>query len=344
MKKVVTFGELLYRFSPMGNLRFSQANQYEATVGGAEANIAISLAQYGSEVEYVSIVPDNALGQFAVREVKKWGAGVEGVQFGGDKMGMYFLEKGGSLRGGNVIYDRAGASITHVDADTFDWDKILEDADWFHWSGITPALSKGAAAANLAAVETAFKKGIPVSCDLNYRSKLWKYGVDPKHIMPKLLENTTICLANEEDVSKYLGIVPQESDYEEVEGFDKRCYKFISREVMKAFPNLDYVITTLRQTINASHNRWSGVSYDGENFVKGEVHEIPSIIDRVGGGDSFMAAYIHGKRKFVVDKEALDFALAASAYKLSIPGDYNIATEEEVFQIMDKNSIKKINR
>ncbi|AZQ62757.1 sugar kinase [Flammeovirga pectinis] len=342
--KIVTFGELLFRFSPVGNQRFSQASSYEATVGGAEANIAMSLAQYGDNVEYVTVVPNDELGLSAVREVKKWGVNIDPILYQGNKMGFYFLEKGGSLRGGSVIYDRAGSSFTEIDANTFDWDELLKDADWFHWSGITPALSQGAAEASLAAIQAANRKGIPVSCDLNYRSKLWKYGVDPKEVMPELIKGTSIVLANEEDVAMYLGIKPSESDYEHIEGFDKRCYKFISEALVEQFPNIDCVVTTLRQTINASHNRWSGVTYNGCEFIQGDVHEIPSIVDRVGGGDSFMAAYIHGKTNFNDDQKTLDFALAASAYKLSIPGDYNIATEQEVFQIMDKSSIKKINR
>lgn len=343
--KIVTFGELLVRFSPLGNFRFSQASLYEASTGGAEANIAMSLAQFGDEVDYITLVPDDELGRTSVREVKKWDVNVKNILFEGQKMGFYFLEKGGSLRGGSVIYDREGSAFSKIDENTFDWEAILEDAGWFHWSGITPALSEGAAKACKAAIEVAHKKGIPISCDLNYRSKLWNYGISPKEIMPEMIAKSTIVLANEEDVASYLDIVPQESDYEEIEGFGKRCFRFVSEALVKRYPNIKYVISTLRETINASNNRWSGVVYNGQEYFRGDVHEIASIVDRVGGGDSFMAAYIHGKIKFADDEsKALNFALAASALKLSIPGDYNIASEKEVLNLMDKSKIKKIDR
>ncbi|HAA24468.1 MAG TPA: 2-dehydro-3-deoxygluconokinase [Cytophagales bacterium] len=342
--KIVTFGELLLRFCPPGHLRFSQAGSYEVSVGGAEANVAMSLAQFGDQVSYVSAIPNNDLGFTALREVNKWGVNTDHVKVGGDKMGLYFLEKGASLRGGNIIYDRAGSAFSEVNADTYNWEEILEGADWFHWTGITPAVSAGAAEATARAIKIARERKIPVSCDLNYRSKLWKYGLEPKEVMPGLIQNTNIVLANEEDVAKYLGIVPQESNYEELEGFGKRSYSFISRMVHARFPHMHSVITTLRQTINASHNRWSGVVYNGTEFFHGQVHDISAIVDRVGGGDAFMAAFIHAKLKYRDLEKALNFGLAAAALKLSIPGDYNVVTEAEVDQLVGKQGVSMLSR
>ncbi|MEM1134347.1 MAG: sugar kinase [Bacteroidota bacterium] len=322
--RVVTFGELLMRFSTPENLRFSQAKSYDVYIGGAEANIAIYLSQLQNDVRYITVVPDNELGKTALNELHQWKVNTDMVKSQGQKMGLYFLEKGASARGGNIIYDREGSSFSQIDEFTFDWDQILEGADWFHWTGITPALSKGAASACKSAIDAAKKRNIPISCDLNYRSKLWKYGVDPKEIMPQLIENCSVVIANEHDVVNYLGISPQNKDYKEVKGFGMRCYEFVSKAMAGQFPNIQYVISTLRETINASQNRWSGILFNGTDFIQGDVHEIDSIVDRVGGGDSFMAAFIHGKLHFNEDKKVLDFALEASAKKLSIQGDYYI--------------------
>lgn len=342
--RIITFGELLYRFSPPSRLRFGQSNQFETFVGGAEANTSISLAQFGNTVEYVTAVPNNELGQYALRELRGWGVDTSRCKLQGERMGLYFVENGTSLRGGKLIYDRAHSSFSQIDASTFDWDEILEGADLFHWSGITPALSVGAADATRKALETAKKLGIPVSCDLNYRSKLWKYGTDAKDVMPELMSYCHYVLANEKDVESYLGISPSEADYEVIEGFDERAYKFISTELIKAFPEMKMVISTLRQTINASANRWASAIYDGSGYKHSNAIEINNIFDRVGGGDSFMAAFLHGLLNFNDHQKMLDFATTASAIKLSIKGDYNILSEDEVLDSMSASITGQINR
>lgn len=342
--KIITFGELLMRLTPPQNQRFAQANSYTINYGGAEANAAITLAQLGHDVEFVSALPSNEIGRSALREMTKWGINTTHVQFNGQKMGLYFMEQGVSVRGGNIVYDREGSSFCNINDTTFDWDSILDKAEWFHWTGITPALSAGAAKACLKAIKVANKKGIKVSCDLNYRSKLWNYGADPKDVMPELIANSNIVLANEDDVSEYLGLTARSGDAEIVEGFGERNYKFVSEAIVKAYPKVDQVITTLRQTINATHNLWSGVSYDGQKFLKGRDFDINNIVDRVGGGDSFMGAFIHGISKFEHTQEALDFALAASSLKLTISGDYNIVSETEIMNFLNHEGVGRISR
>lgn len=342
--KIVTFGELLMRLTPPGNFRFAQADTYRVVYGGAEANTAISLSQMGHDVHYVSQLPDTMIGKTALREVSKWGVNVESVKFSGEKMGIYFLERGVSVRGGQIIYDRKNSSFSQIDENSFDWDELLDGADWFHWTGITPAVSAGAARACLAAVKAAHKRGVPISCDLNYRSMLWQYGQSPREIMPELISMSTVVLANEHDVANYLGIEPSDYDYEEVEGFGKRCYEFVSKALVSQFPTIKTVVTTLRQTINATHNRWSGIVYHDGRFVRGKVYNLDSIVERIGGGDSFMGAYLHGVLQYRDQQKALDFGLAGSSLKLTVPGDYNIASEQEVLAFMNSKSVGRINR
>ena len=342
--KIVTFGELLMRLTPPGNFRFAQADTYRVVYGGAEANTAISLSQMGHKLHYVTQLPDTMIGRTAIREVMKWGVNVDNVKFSGEKMGIYFLERGISVRGGQIIYDRKNSSFSEVDENSFDWESILDGADWFHWTGITPALSEGTARACFKAITVAHKMGIPISCDLNYRGMLWKYGADPKDVMPELISMSTVVLANEKDVANYLGIEPTEDDYQEVEGFGKRCHEFVSKALVERFPNIKTVVTTLRQTINATHNRWSGVVYHEGNFITGKVYDLNSIVERIGGGDSFMGAYLHGVLEYKDQQMALDFGLAASSLKLTVPGDYNIATEQEINHFMNSKSVGRINR
>ncbi len=342
--KVVTFGELLMRLSPPKYQKLSVATSFDIHYGGAEANAAISLAQLGNSVSFVSVLPDNDIGRAAIREVRGWGVDVENCQIKGDRMGSYYMEHGVSIRGANIIYDRAHSSLSHLDEITFDCEFILNDADWALWTGITPSLSLGAAKACKRAIEVANKKDIKVSCDLNYRSKLWKYGLEPKEVMPDLIAGCSVILANEEDTSVYLGITPSEIDYEEIEGFGKRSIAFTSTQLFAKFPNLDLVISTLRETISASSNRWSAICYNGYEYTRGITFEINNIVDRVGGGDSFFGAFLHGYQKFTILKEALDFSVAASALKLTIDGDYNITSEGKVFQLLEGNKTGRISR
>lgn len=342
--RIVTFGELLMRLSPPGYGRFAQAENYAVHYGGAEANTAITLAQLGHDVDFVSAIPDTDIGKGALREIKKWGVHTSHVLQKGQKMGLYFMEKGVSIRGGNVIYDREGSSFYEIDASTFSWDKIFQDADWFHWTGITPGLSAGAAASCLKAIEAAKQRGVKVSCDLNYRSKLWNYGVDPRQVMPRLIAGCDIVLANELDVAQYLGVVPAKKDYELHERFGERSYTFISKALAERFPGVSKIVSTLRQTLSATHNLWSAVIYDGTEFIHGPTFEINNIVDRVGGGDSFIGALIHGLLRSDADDKALEFALAASSLKLTIPGDYNILSEKEITSFLDKKNVGRLSR
>lgn len=342
--KIVTFGELLMRLSPPGFQKLAKARSYEVHCGGAEANLSIALAQYGHDVKFVSALPDTDIGKSLMREVYQWRVNTDHVHFNGHKMGLYFMEQGVSIRGGDIIYDRAGSSFSQIDASTFDWESILDGADWFHWTGITPGLSQGAALACAEAIKVANKKGITVSCDLNYRSKLWKYNVNPKDIMPELIAGCHVVLANEQDVSSYLGIEAKEEDASFIEGFGWRNYEFVSKAIVEQFPNVKYVISTLRQTLNATHNKWSAVLYDTDNFIRGATFEIDDIVDRVGGGDSFMGAYIHGTSRFETHAEVLDFALAASSLKITIPGDYNITSEKEVLNFLHSKGVGRLSR
>ncbi|TRX59521.1 sugar kinase [Fulvivirga sp. M361] len=342
--KIITFGELLMRLTPPGYGRFEQTSSYQVNYGGAEANTSITLAQFGHDVDFVSVLPDTDIGKGALREMKKWGVNTSHIQRHGQKMGLYFMEKGVSIRGGNVIYDRERSSFSDINADTFAWDEILSDADWFHWTGITPGLSAGAAEACKKAIEVAHKHNVTVSCDLNYRRKLWNYGVAPLEVMPELIGGCDIVLANEHDVANYLGIVPGKEDYKRLDRFEERSYAFVSKMLMDKFPQVGKVISTLRQTISATHNLWSGVVYDGSDFTYGPVFDINNIVDRIGGGDSFMGAFIHGASRFEEDKKALEFALAASSLKLTIPGDYNILSEKEVMNFLSQNGKGEMNR
>lgn len=342
--KIITFGELLMRLSPPGYGRFAQAESYAAHYGGAEANTAITLAQLGHDVDFVSVLPDTDIGKGALREIRKWGVNTSHVLQQGHKMGLYFMEKGVSIRGGNVIYDREGSSFCSIDASTFSWDDIFRNADWFHWTGITPGLSAGAASACRSAIEAANRRGVRISCDLNYRSKLWNYGVAPEDVMPGLIAGCDVVLANELDVAKYLGVVPDKKDYELHECFGERSYAFISKTLAERFPKISKVISTLRQTLSATHNLWSGVVYNGTRFIHGPVFDINNIVDRVGGGDSFIGALIHGLSRYTEDEKALEFALAASSLKLTIPGDYNILSENEIINFMNKENVGRLSR
>ena len=342
--KIVTFGELLMRLSPPKYQKLAAAKSLDINYGGAEANSAISLSQFGNDVTFITVLPDNDLGHAALREVSGWGVNTHYCQFKGDKIGSYFMEHGVSIRGGEIIYDRANSSFSQIDENTFNWEYILKDADWFHWTGITPALSKGAAAACKKAIEVANKKHIKVSCDLNYRSKLWKYGVAPNKVMPELIAGCSVILANEEDTSMYLGITPKEKDYKLIKGFGQRSIEFTSEQLFEKFPKLEMVISTLRETISASSNRWSAIIYDGNEYTRGATFEIDNIVDRVGGGDSFVGAFFHGLSKFSKIQEAVDFAVAASSIKLTIDGDYNIVSENKVLQLLHGNKTGRISR
>lgn len=326
----------MLRLSPPEHLRFSQANNFEVVYGGGESNVAISLANYGVSVDFVTRLPKNDIGDCALMELRKRNVGVDNIIYGGDRLGIYFLETGAVSRGSKVIYDRADSAMAQIEKGMVDWEKVFKGADWFHWTGITPAISKGAAEACLEAVKMAHEMGITISMDPNYRGELWKYGEEPDGIMTKLTSYCDILLCSEADAEKLFGIKPEGLDItNQDEQLRTEVFLSVCEEMMRKFPNAKKVITTLRGSISASHNTWAGVLYDGETIFKSPEYNITHIVDRIGGGDSFMAGLIYGLLNFSGDDQhALNFAVAASALKHTIKGDANLATMDEVKKLM----------
>ncbi len=346
MKKVVTFGEIMLRLSPPGFLRFSQTTSFDVVYGGGESNVAVSLANYGVPVDFVTRLPKNDIGECAFMEMRKRGVGTDKIVYGGDRLGIYFLETGAVSRGSKVVYDRAHSAIAEIEKGMIDWDSVFDGVEWFHWTGITPAISQGAADVCLEAVKVASKKGVTISTDLNYRAKLWKYGVEPEGIMTELTSYCDVILGNEEDAEKHFGIKPEGLDIT-TQGEHVKAEAFLSvcQQMMKKFPNAKKVITTLRGSISASHNTWAGVLYDGETMFKSPEYQITDIVDRVGGGDSFMGGLIYGLLKYPEDDQnALNFAVAASCLKHTIMGDANLATVSEVEKLMGGDASGRVAR
>ena len=346
MKKVVTFGEIMLRLSPSSNLRFSQANSFDVIYGGGESNVAVSLANYGVPVEFVTRLPKNDLGACAMMEMRKRGVGTKNIVYGGDRLGIYFLETGAVSRGSKVIYDRAHSSMAEINAGIIDWETALDGVDWFHWTGITPAISQGAADACLEAVKIASEKGVTVSTDLNYRAKLWKYGQPSEPIMTELTSYCDVILGNEEDAEKYFGIKPEGLDITtQGDQVNAEAFQSVCEQMMNKFPKAKKVITTLRGSISASHNTWAGILYNGTNIYTSSEYQITHIVDRVGGGDSFMGGLIYGLLKYPNDDQnALNFAVAASCLKHTIKGDANLVTVEEVEKLMDGDASGRVSR
>lgn len=346
MKKVVTFGEIMLRLAPPEFLRFSQTNSFDIVYGGGESNVAVSLANYGVPVDFVTRLPKNDIGQCALMEMRKRGVGTSKVVFGGDRLGIYFLETGAVSRGSKVVYDRAHSAIAEIKKGMIDWNMVFEDVEWFHWTGITPAISQGAADVCLEAVKAASDMGITVSTDLNYRAKLWNYGGDREAIMTELTSYCDIVLGNEEDAEKHFGIKPEGLDIT-TQGEHVKAEAFLSvcTQMMDKFPKAKKVITTLRGSISASHNTWAGVLYNGKTMFKSPEYQITDIVDRVGGGDSFMGGLIYGLLKYPDnDQNALDFAVAASCLKHTIKGDANLVTVEEVEKLMGGDASGRVAR
>ncbi|WP_209400101.1 sugar kinase [Pseudozobellia sp. WGM2] len=346
MKKVVTFGEIMLRLSPPGFLRFSQTASFDVVYGGGESNVAVSLANYGVPVDFVTRLPKNDIGECALMEMRKRGVGTDKIVYGGDRLSIYFLETGAVSRGSKVVYDRAHSAIAEIEKGMIDWDAVFEGVEWFHWTGITPAISQGAADVCLEAVKAASEKGITISTDLNYRAKLWNYGGDREAIMTELTSYCDIILGNEEDAEKHFGIHPEGLDVHK-DGADVKAEAFLSvcKQMMKKFPKAKKVITTLRGSISASHNTWAGVLWDGEKMYETRQYQITDIVDRVGGGDSFMGGLIYGLLKYPEDDQnALDFAVAASCLKHTIKGDANLVTVSEVEKLMGGDASGRVAR
>ena len=346
MKKIVTFGEVMLRLATPGYLRFGQAGELIATFGGGEANVAVSLAHFGMEVQYVTRLPQNDLAEACLSDLHRHGVRTDHVVRGGERIGIYFLETGAVARPSKVIYDRAHSAIAEIAPGMIDWERVLEGADWFHWTGITPAISQGAAEVCWEAIEAARRLGVPVSCDLNYRKNLWKYGKTAAEVMPELVSGCNLILGNEEDAEKVFGIKPEGFDASQTGGdIDASRFWSVCHQLMRRFPIAEKVAITLRGSVNANHNTWGGVLFDGVNLYQSPRYDITHIVDRVGGGDSFMAGLIYGLLTWPDDNQrALDFAAAASCLKHTIYGDYNWVTVPEVESLMKGNGAGRVER
>lgn len=342
--KTVTFGEVMLRLSSPGYERFFQSPSLSATFGGGEANVAVSLANYGLDVSFVTKLPDNDIAKACIRELRGFGVDCKDIAFGGERMGIYYLETGAVNRPSKVIYDRAHSSIATVKKGDIDFEKAFEGAGWFHWTGITPAISQEAADVLKEALEIASKKGIIISCDLNYRKNLWKYGKTAQEVMPELVKYCDVILGNEEDAEKALEIKPKNTDVSKGE-VSADAYLSVSQQIMAQFPKCKKVITTLRSSINANNNNWAGVLYDGKTLYKSPEYQITHIVDRVGGGDSFMGGLIYGLQTYTNDdQKALNFAVAASCLKHTIYGDYNRVSVKEVEALMGGDKSGRVSR
>ncbi|MEG2548287.1 MAG: sugar kinase [Eubacterium sp.] len=340
MSKVVTFGEIMLRLAPEGYMRFVQADRFGATYGGGEANVAVSLVNYGIAASFITKLPAHEIGQSAVNALRRYGVLTDQIVRGGNRVGIYFLEKGASQRPSKVIYDRAGASIAEAQATEFDWDRIFEGADWFHFTGITPALGDNVAEICLEACQKAQEKGITVSCDLNYRKNLWSKAKAEK-VMSKLMPYVTVCIANEEDAGDVFGITADKTDVTKG-NVNHESYKEVSRKLKERF-NFEKVAITLRGSISANDNHWAAMLYDGVDYHFSKNYLV-HIVDRVGGGDSFGGALIYALLKNKTAQDAIEFAVAASCLKHSIEGDFNQVSVEDVEKLATGNGSGRVER
>lgn len=340
MAKVVTFGELMLRLAPIGYYRFFQNDQMQATFGGGEANVAVSLANFGLHSTYVTKLPKHAIGQGAVDSLRYFGVDTAQIVRGGDRVGVYFLEKGASQRGSVCIYDRAHSAIAESKPEDFDWDTIFEGADWFHFTGITPALGGNLVEICRQACKAAKAKGIKISCDLNYRGKLWTRE-QARAAMTDLCQYVDVCISNEEDAKDVFGIEAENTD---IYGgkLDHAAYKSVAKQLADKF-GFEKVAITLRTSISASDNDWAGMLYDGENYCFSKSYHL-HIVDRVGGGDSFGAGLIYSILSGKTSQQTIEFAVAASALKHSIEGDYNRVSVSEVEKLAGGDASGRVQR
>lgn len=342
MAKIVTMGEIMLRLSTPGFKKFIQAEQFDVVYGGGEANVAVSLANYGHDTEFVTRVPDNPIGECAVAALRKMNVETKHIAKGGERLGIYYLETGASMRASNVVYDRANSSIATASVEDFDFDAIFEGADWFHFTGITPAVSDEAAVVTEAALKAAKAKGITVSVDLNFRKKLWTSEKAQK-IMTNLMQYVDVCIGNEEDAEKVLGFKPGNTDVTSGE-LELAGYKDIFEQMVEKF-NFKYVVSSLRESYSASDNGWSACIYsrDDKEFYHSKKYDV-RIVDRVGGGDSFAAGTICGLLDGKNFKDALEFGVAASALKHTIPGDFNLVSRADVDNLVAGDGSGRVQR
>lgn len=339
-KKVITLGEIMLRLSTPGYQRFVQAQSFDVVYGGGEANVAVSLANYGLDSHFVTKLPNNPLGQSALNHLRRFGVQTDYICRGGERLGIYFLETGASMRPSKVIYDRANSSIAQAKVADFDFDAIFDGADWFHFTGITPALSKEAATLTEHALQVAKAKGVTVSVDLNYRKNLWTPEQAQK-TMTHLMQYVDVCIGNEEDADKTLGFKP--GTYDVTSGnLELQGYKDIFMQMKEKF-GFKLIATSLRESFSASDNAWSALIYDGSKFHHSKKYDV-RIVDRVGGGDSFSAGLIYGLLTDMSPSDALEFSVAASALKHTIPGDFNHVTVEEVSQLVAGDASGRVQR
>lgn len=342
MSKVVCFGEIMLRLAPEANLRFCQADKFTVVYGGGEANVSVSLANYGLDSAFVSKLPDNPIGQAAINSLRQFGVDTSKIVRGGERVGIYYCEKGASQRASNVVYDRAHSSISEATCEDFNWDEIFSaDTELFHFTGITPALSDEAAKVTLAACKAAKAKGIKVSCDLNFRKKLWTSEKAGK-VMGELMEYVDVCIANEEDAEKVFGIKSSGTDVTTGK-LNKEGYQEVAKKLKEKF-NFEKVAITLRESISASNNNWGAMLMDGDEFFYSKTYAITPIIDRVGGGDSFGGGLIYAILAGMSSQDIIEFAVAASCIKHTIEGDFNHATLSEVKALMGGDGSGRVQR
>ena len=342
MKKYITFGEIMLRLKPPNWERFFQSPLLEATFGGGEANVAVGLARFGLNVAYVSVIPKNAIGDACIRELRRQDIDTSLIVRKGNRLGIYFLEAGANQRPSKVIYDRSHSAITEAKPGDIDWDKIFDGVSWFHISGITPAISLSTSELSIEAVKKAREKGIIASCDFNFRKNLWQYGKSAPEVMAELAKYVDIALGNEEDCQKSLGI-KMDIDVESGK-FQTEKYRRLTDNVLDLYPNIKKIAITLRESHSADYNGWSAVVNNRKEFLISKKYEIHNIVDRVGGGDTFAAGLIYGLNNLSNDKEALEFAVAASCLKHSIPGDLPLLSVEEIKSLVDGAASGRVQR
>lgn len=346
MKKVVTFGEIMVRLSAPSYLRIKQCNSFDISFAGAEANVAVSLANYGISTDFVTRLPDNPVSEKCVRELLSYKVNTDHILYGGKRIGIMYIETGSNARPSKVIYDREDSSFATIPISVVNWKEIFKDACWFHWSGITPALSEQAANVCEEAIHVAKSMGITVSCDINYRNNLWKYGKKASDVMPQLVNHCDLILGNEEDCEKVFGIKPEHFDVNCTNGqVEPQSFIPVSQKMFDRFPNCKKLVFTLRGAVNANINSWRGVLFDKNTLYQSKVYNITDIVDRVGGGDSFMGALIFALIMHPDDNQyAIDFATAASCLKHTIKGDFNQVSYDEVISLMIGNESGRVKR